>query len=677
MQSPSLRGRTGPFAVVSLFALALGCSSPDPESSGGVPSPAGADEVSESEALASIEAATRVSAVIPTEDEIESVSLQIPGRNLALQPPKVAETRLVPGTDGGDARLEVTFGEVMPPAVKVLLEGEVRELRDDGRDQDHVSGDGVYTALAPAQWERARAEEHLLGGRPTTASLDGLLPDPSISVKSGVLPHFPWSLLITDLAAINDGSRVSDPCVNLVTPSVSTKEWSFGYLMNHMANTAMTGVSFDTFARAWLSSWMTPTTINGDYVKSPMIEAPSSGWDHPDNVMVAKYVLEKWKLASRVRSDGTFDSNTNPPLKMEKAPFRLLAIAFRPDLRTNGFFGEGTAGELRFVFGVLDLDPYHAEPGWSLQTNPNLAQHPWMSGWGGACHHLDGPMTQSDFANSTVIFEYAVDRATQTDVINWAKAVSNLSNLGGPSSSTYRNSLQTLTESVVRPGLGKSRQRANESAIIRIRTNEAIGGAGPWHLREFGVTALRDSNQRLRYQNGRLLCQSNGTQYCVPRAQTVKQTPAAYFSGSKALSEFTFQNHDAILAETHIVPTLFNASSGPVRLLGGQAINPGAGRAFWSGPAMDFEVRHKLSLNTCNGCHSAETNTHFAHVMSRKWDEEAPLSGFLSGFLEVQDPITGDIRWFNEPDRRALDLKWLADSSPLAGLSFQPTSRTH
>jgi hypothetical protein len=677
MQSPSLRRRTSLLASGSLLALTLGCTGSAPDVSNGAPSPVGVDEVTESEALSSIEVATRLGAVIPTQAEVESVALQIPGRNLALNPPKVAETRLVPQPDGGDARLEVTFAEAMPPTLKLLLEGKVTELRDDGRGEDRVAGDGVHTAQAPKDWEQVRDEEHVLGERPATASLGGLLQEPGIGVRSGTLPHFQASLLITDLLVVNNSTRVSDPCVDLVTPSIATKRWTFGYLMNHMANTAMTGVSADTFARAWLSSWITPTTINGDPVRPPVLEPENYGWDHPDNIPVPKYVLETWKLASRVRSDGTLDSNTNPPLKMEKAPFRLLAIAFRPDLRTNGFFGEGTAGELRFVFGVLDLDPNHAVPGWGLATNPNLREQPWLSGWGEPCRHLDGPKFSGDFANSTVILEYAVDKATQTDVINWAKAVSNLSNLGWPPTSTYRSSLQDLTESVVRSGLGKSRQRANESGLIRIRTNEAVSGGGPWHLREFGVTALRDQAGRLRYQSGKLLCKSGTTQYCVPRPQTVKQTPAVYFAGSKALSEYTFQNEQAILAETHIVPTTFNASHGQVQLLGGQAVNQGASQTFWSGPAMDFEVRHKLSLNTCNGCHSAETGTHFAHVMSRESNTEAPLSAFLSGFTEVADPITGDIRWFNEPDRRALDLKWLSDSTPMSMMSFQPTSRTH
>jgi hypothetical protein len=657
MQSPARRRGTRSLACGSLLTLALGCSSPGPDATNGDPSPVGVDDVTEAQALSSIEAATRLSASFPTEAELESVALQIPGRNLALNPPKITETRLVP-EDVGGSRLEVTFGEALPPAVKLLLEGQVKELRDDGRGEDRVAGDGVYTVRAPTEWESVRDEARLLGGRSATASLGDLLEAPSVSVKSDTLPHFPWSLLITDLAAINDPSRVSDPCLDFVTPSVTTKEWSFGYLMNHMANTAMTGVSFDTFARSWLSSWMTPTTINGDPVSPPLIQYGDNGWDSPDNISVAKYVFEKWKLASRVRSDGTLSSNTNPPLKMEKAPFRLLAIVFRPDLRKPGHFGEGTAGELRFVFGVLNTEPS-------------------FSNWGQPCHPLDGPMHGGDFANSTVIFEFAVDKATQTDVKNWAIAVSNLSNLGGPSSSTYRNSLQSLTDSVVRSGLGKANRRANESALIRIRTNEAVTGGGPWHLREFGISALRDSAGRLRYLNGKLLCQSGGTQYCVPRPQTVKQTPAESFNGSKALSQYTFENHDAILAETHIVPATFNASYGPVQLLGGKAVNLGAGQSLWTGPSMDPEVRHKLSLNTCNGCHSAETDTHFAHVMSRRWEDEAPLSNFLRGFMQIPDPMTGDLRWFDEPSRRAFDLKGLADGTAMSTLSFQPTSRTH
>jgi hypothetical protein len=114
-----------------------------------------------------------------------------------------------------------------------------------------------------------------------------------------------------------------------------------------------------------------------------------------------------------------------------------------------------------------------------------------------------------------------------------------------------------------------------------------------------------------------------------------------------------------------------------VRLLGGKSINRADGNGFWTLPTVDSEVRHKFSLNTCNGCHSAETSTAFAHVQSRIWNEPAELSRFLSGYLEVADPVTGEIRSFSEPDNRALDLKSLADGNLFSLMSFQPTSRTH
>jgi len=643
----------------SPLALLVACSGSLPDERAGGDAP---EEQALSDDAALLDAATRAPVSLLSEADLDRVALQLPGRNLALDPPKVISAEVADDDGQPESRLEVTFGEALPPVLKAVVEGKLSELRDDGQEADRKAGDGVYTGRIPS------AAQRVFGSGRVPAELSSFLQPRTAQTKSGSLPDFASSLLITDLDVVNDTGRVSDPCVSFVTSSIATKEWSFGYMLNQVANTSITGVSADTFARAWLTSWMTSTTINGDSVTPPRVEAPSSGWDSPDNLSVPAYVLDKWRLASRVRSDGTLDPNTNPALKMEKAPFRLLGIAFRPDLRKNSFFGEGTAGELRFIYGVLDLDP-----------NKTLAQDPRTAGWGTECITLDGPMMPTtQHRNSTVILEYAVDKATATDVINWGKALSNLSNLGLHSTTTYRNNLQTLTDSVVKAGLGKTKQRANESALIRIRTNEAVTGAGPWHLREFGVTASRDANGRLRYQNGKLICKVNTTQYCVPKPQTVKQTPAATWNTSKTLASYAFQNEAAILAETHNVPELFNTSAGQVRLLGGKAVNENAASAtFWDMPLVDSDVRHKLSLNTCNGCHSAETHTSFAHVMSRMWDTPAELSGFLSGYLVVDDPVTGEPREFSEPDRRALDLKALSDGTIASMLSFQPTSRTH
>ena len=65
-----------------------------------------------------------------------------------------------------------------------------------------------------------------------------------------------------------------------------------------------------------------------------------------------------------------------------------------------------------------------------------------------------------------------------------------------------------------------------------------------------------------------------------------------------------------------------------------------------------------FSLNTCNGCHGAETDTSFLHVFPRSLGQEASLSGFLTG-ITVDDPIDGTVRTFDDLGRRNADLAGL------------------
>jgi hypothetical protein len=57
-------------------------------------------------------------------------------------------------------------------------------------------------------------------------------------------------------------------------------------------------------------------------------------------------------------------------------------------------------------------------------------------------------------------------------------------------------------------------------------------------------------------------------------------------------------------------------------------------------PTELLEARHLFSLNTCNGCHGAETATEFFHVGPRRAGQVAPLSKFLTGEsgFQVKDP---------------------------------------
>ena len=105
-------------------------------------------------------------------------------------------------------------------------------------------------------------------------------------------------------------------------------------------------------------------------------------------------------------------------------------------------------------------------------------------------------------------------------------------------------------------------------------------------------------------------------------------------------------NTAAIKAQTHVVPASFEGQ--PFA-----APNIFNNIDFWNAPGItDSLLRHRFSLNTCNGCHGAETSTGFLHVNPRSVGQEASLSGFLTG-EQVPDPITGVSRTLNDLQRRS------------------------
>jgi hypothetical protein len=176
-----------------------------------------------------------------------------------------------------------------------------------------------------------------------------------------------------------------------------------------------------------------------------------------------------------------------------------------------------------------------------------------------------------------------------------------------------------------------------------VRTNELdFDQTGIWELREFGL--------------------SPSTGMLVPA--TVKLTPDLGFNFTDKLASFVNANEAAILAETHTVPEQFQGAP----FLGGAVFN----NFFTTWQAQGItnnEARHKFALNTCNGCHSIETGVNFLQISPRSPGSEAFLSGFLTG-TRVQDPVTFQLREFNDLARRRADLKAQvcpADPAPMPG----------
>jgi len=221
----------------------------------------------------------------------------------------------------------------------------------------------------------------------------------------------------------------------------------------------------------------------------------------------------------------------------------------------------------------------------------------------------------------TVIFEYLLAARDADEAREWADAVHALQALPFPSAE-YNDALQELTDRFtgrnVLPGA------PNGSALIDIRTNEiALSLDGQWQLREF----------RIDPESGLIA------------PHTLFQTPDASFNNQAPLGRFLNDNEAIILTERHETPLLFE----DVAFTAGAVFN---NIDFWAAPGItNPEARHKFSLNTCNGCHGAETQTAFLHVFPRAAGQQSTLSGFLTG-TTVFDPTSGQERRFSELARR-------------------------
>ena len=249
---------------------------------------------------------------------------------------------------------------------------------------------------------------------------------------------------------------------------------------------------------------------------------------------------------------------------------------------------------------------------------------------------------------ATMIFEYKLPASTDQDVRGWAQAFHALGAL--PFGEGYNAALQAITDWFT--GRGARPGHINGSAINAVRTNEIdLGDNGVWELRQFGLSAT----------TGRL------------EPQPVDLTPDGGFNSSPTLASYITANQAAIIAETHVVPTVFDGQP----FQGGAIFND---LSTWFAPGTDPSARHHFALNTCNGCHSSqETGTFFLQITPRQPGTEAPLSGFLIG-TTLPDPVTGQTRALDDLGRRKKDLESIVcpGSSAPAGTSLrQGIRRVH
>jgi hypothetical protein len=548
--------------------------------------------------------------------EREQIAHQIADRDLSLDPPHTSDIDITPlqnPTDDANAIIRIKFTERhLPSSLKIILNERVVTVHDDGRNRDEKAGDGIFTGLAKIDFSdidrnTQRIEQFVKrDGRVLNQpvfqnrQLVDTVPIQLLHLGSdGFHVRFPLAGLSNAVASnqsliITDGSVVRDPArtYNGCDAIGSMGKWTFGYLMTQMANQSSTGTDPSTFVSNWLQTWMTDQSING--------------FTAAQRAQISTEVIQPWIT----RSGGP-----GSPLNLSLAPFRLLAIVNRLDLRSNSVYGGGDAGEARFVFGLIQ----------SFNCGPPLFN---------------------------VILEYGVLKAGCQAVRSWAQQWENLSTipLGTPA---YNNALEAITDQFTSAGANPSKPAG--SALNQLRTDE-IALSDQWELREFHLVPAAGSQVQLLQAVVKQTPESVPLNNSISLGDYVNSLPLAELQNNTFVAPLQWQNRPFLAASSINRQDIWDAPN-------------------ISAATADPDARHLFAINTCNGCHGRETaNTNFVHITN---NFPAGLSGFLTGET-IPDPLVPSItRTFNDLQRRATDLDAAANQACMTTLGQRPLLFTH
>lgn len=257
-------------------------------------------------------------------------TFQIPGRSSLANPPVVEEVsaKILPkAVAQGNAQLRVRFAkeERLPRQFVTRLDDRPVTLRDDGQGGDDQAGDGIFSTITKLNLEELQRQQTrvrtfqtqsipIFRGREIIGQRN--LAELLVPIRPGrIIPIFPLgnpdnidperSLLVRDPKVVQDPSRTRTACDTSAPGGSSMGKWSFGYLMQQMANTPVTGITPEAFTLRWLKRWKTNQTVND--------------WSVAARPSIQAQIIDKWPK----NSDGSLD--------LAKAPFRLLAIVNRVD----------------------------------------------------------------------------------------------------------------------------------------------------------------------------------------------------------------------------------------------------------------------------------------------------------------------------------------------------------
>ncbi len=601
-------------------------------------------------------------------------------------------------------KVHFDYYQALPDSMILFAAGQPKVFRDDGIFPDSIANDNDFIAEIDLDYIEFLAEIASLDSRLTTmgkwpvfeghsgrfeteytpfdvgAFNEGAWSEVDVNyIKVGDCNSdlvFQKSLLITDLSVVEDPLRTFNFVTGVGNP---TGLYTFGNLMKNMANESSTGVSARTFVRKWLKTFITSQTISYPGITQTINPRAT---DHFLNMVIVPWINKANGMPSRTMTvanenwESIWDNTTEAEL-LKYAPFKLTAIANRLDLKSNLSYlpsmNKGKAGETRFVFTLLNLydegtegAPDFVAAGHPPQT-PLPNQGVYAPGAGFTSFNNGGSETFLDWVGMNVIFEYLNVQTSHCALHTFAHDWLNLSEKSFGES--YNLALESLTETVILSDADP--QNFNGSAIGRIRTNEKIFSAtiadsgpkgivtwGPaaWQFRQFEIEPNHHlENKPLEntpifdYAKNELLIGDG-----APNGWSLLGIPSDLTEWA-----YTPSNKWQIDHERHQIPAVYNGV--PLLEFAGNISQEYA--MYWDldytatnatfdpsvevngGNLVAKKLRQKLSLNTCQGCHSGENKTFFTHIAPLGYGEEADYwsttPSTRAGFLDVRNDPSG------------------------------------
>ena len=588
------------------------------------------------------------------QDPIEEPAVPV-NPKLEMNPP-IAKRILLQKAEGNQE--EVLFiaeidREVFPDTfISVQVLNDTLTLRDDGQKGDAKPFDGLFSVtvkenVGRLQERLATLNDNLANTREIIQFVNRaavvkdrkdneeefridldrfnrgdltFIPDIVFKPFSTIQDLKDHSLMITDVDVVEDPVRTFNPCTGAGNPN---GPWTFGEIMRQLASPSPGSIATDaqvsTFVLNWLNLWDSDQTKNGELV--------------PARPSINNVIITPWLDASQTAGSPAGQ------LDMSLAPFKLLAIVNRLDLRGNSGYGFSDAGEGRFVFCAL---------------NPSCA-----------------PL------QFNVIFEYGINKKTCKDVKRFAEQWYNLKNLNF-SNPVFRDSLQDITDQFTLSGTNPT--KPNESSLNQLRSNEIALGS-PWQLREFVLNNAGNLDMTTVKQEPALDYNAKVANANVDRLANYVNTNSLAICNNAYTVPNSFSGSDFLGARSE---TSFPPTGNPTPVHDNNPHHWDGSAPGTSGAITDDCARHVFSLNTCSGCHGGETQTFFTHIDPAPFGTEASISGFLSGLGPDADAGDNDadpsglffvrdaafrpagsptIRGFNDLERRALDLEDLVNQN--------------